>query len=157
MPPPQLACASQLVKQLYSVLICVDVNEYICCYVHYFAKVIWHYNSNSTHIWHFLPTGLGKRRRLTDAGKQTTSWCKGDRLICTNLVQINLSPLHQPLDNPGNVDVLETSASGSHLRQGDVKRKGADLLVAPLKLNVRLSKCGPRSVGRSAVRQDGGT
>jgi hypothetical protein len=27
-----------------------------------------------------------------------------------------------------------------------VKRKGADLLVAPLKLNVRLSKCGPRSV-----------
>ena len=34
------------------------------------------------------------------------------------------------------------------MRQGDVKRKGADLLVAPLKLNVRLSKCGPRSVGR---------
>ena len=34
----------------------------------------------------------------------------------------------------------------------DVKRKGTDLLVAPLKLNVRLSKCGPRSVGRSAVR-----
>jgi hypothetical protein len=32
------------------------------------------------------------------------------------------------------------------LRQGDAKRKGADLLVAPLKLNVRLSKCGPRSV-----------
>ena len=32
------------------------------------------------------------------------------------------------------------------MRQGDVKRKGADLLVAPLKLNVRLSKCGPRSV-----------
>ena len=27
-----------------------------------------------------------------------------------------------------------------------IKRKGADLLVAPLKLNVRLSKCGPRSV-----------
>ena len=44
------------------------------------------------------------------------------------------------------------TASGSHLRQGDVKRKGADLLVAPLKLNVRLSKCGPRSVDRSAVR-----
>ena len=47
----------------------------------------------------------------------------------------------------GNVDVLAMPASGSHLRQGDVKRKGADLLVAPLKLNVRLSKCGPRSVG----------
>ena len=46
----------------------------------------------------------------------------------------------------GNADVLATTASGSHLRQGDVKRKGADLLVAPLKLNVRLSKCGPRSV-----------
>ena len=42
--------------------------------------------------------------------------------------------------------VEQTPASGSHLRQGDVKRKGADLLVAPLKLNVRLSKCGPRSV-----------
>ena len=41
---------------------------------------------------------------------------------------------------------MAESASGSHLRQGDVKRKGADLLVAPLKLNVRLSKCGPRSV-----------
>ncbi|MBS6654113.1 MAG: hypothetical protein KH283_08915, partial [Collinsella sp.] len=45
----------------------------------------------------------------------------------------------------GNADVLATAASGPHLRQGDVKRKGADLLVAPLKLNVRLSKCGPRS------------
>ena len=43
--------------------------------------------------------------------------------------------------------VEHKSASGSHLRQGDVKRKGADLLVAPLKLNVRLSKCGPHSVG----------
>ena len=43
---------------------------------------------------------------------------------------------------------MAESASGPHLRQGDVKRKGADLLVAPLKLNVRLSKCGPRSVGR---------
>ena len=42
--------------------------------------------------------------------------------------------------------VEHKSASGPHLRQGDVKRKGADLLVAPLKLNVRLSKCGPRSV-----------
>ena len=42
------------------------------------------------------------------------------------------------------------------MRQGDAKRKGADLLVAPLKLNVRLSKCGPRSVARSAVRQNGG-
>ena len=41
---------------------------------------------------------------------------------------------------------MAESASGPHLRQGDVKRKGADLLVAPLKLNVRLSKCGPRSV-----------
>ena len=49
-------------------------------------------------------------------------------------------------DYSDNVDVLATQASGSHLRQGDVKRKGADLLVAPLKLNVRLSKCGPRSV-----------
>ena len=59
--------------------------------------------------------------------------------------------------NHGNADVPATTASGSHLRQGDVKRKGADLLVAPLKLNVRLSKCGPRSVNRSAVRQNGGT
>ena len=42
--------------------------------------------------------------------------------------------------------VEHKSASGPHLRQGDVKRKGADLLVAPLKLNVRLPKCGPRSV-----------
>ena len=45
--------------------------------------------------------------------------------------------------NNGSADVLATTASGPHLRQGDVKRKGADLLVAPLKLNVRLSKCGP--------------
>ena len=52
------------------------------------------------------------------------------------------------LDSRGDADVLAKSASGPHLRQGDVKRKGADLLVAPLKLNVRLSKCGPRSVGR---------
>ena len=44
------------------------------------------------------------------------------------------------------IDVLATPASGPHLRHGDAKRKGADLLVAPLKLNVRLSKCGPRSV-----------
>ncbi len=58
--------------------------------------------------------------------------------------------------NHGNADVPATTASGSHLRQGDVKRKGADLLVAPLKLNVRLSKCDPRSVNRSAVRQNGG-
>ena len=42
------------------------------------------------------------------------------------------------LNNHGNTDVMAESASGSHLRQGDVKRKGADLLVAPLKLNVRL-------------------
>ena len=77
MPPPQLACASQLVKQLYSVLICVDVNEHICCYVHYFAKVIWHYNSNSTHIWHFLTTGLGERQRPDNDSEQTESWCKG--------------------------------------------------------------------------------
>ena len=57
----------------------------------------------------------------------------------------------------GNADVLAMSASGPHLRQGDVKRKGADLLVAPLKLNVRLSKCGPRSVGWPAVQQNSGT
>ena len=48
----------------------------------------------------------------------------------------------------GDADVLAVPASGPHLRQGDVKRKGADLLVAPLKLNVRLSKCGPRSIDR---------
>ena len=58
---------------------------------------------------------------------------------------------HCASDN-GNADVLAMPASEPHLRQGDVKRKGADLLVAPLKLNVRLSKCGPRSVGWSAVR-----
>ena len=60
------------------------------------------------------------------------------------------------------------SASGPHVRQGDVKRKGADLLVTPLKLSVRLpcmraaqhqqvlrsaerrnpNACRPRSVGR---------
>ena len=62
-----------------------------------------------------------------------------------------VSPPPCASDN-GNADVLAMSASGPHLRQGDVKRKGADLLVAPLKLNVRLSKCGPRSVGRSAVQ-----
>ena len=50
------------------------------------------------------------------------------------------------LCDQSDADVLATPASGPHLRQGDVKRKGADLLVAPLKLNVRLSKCGPRSV-----------
>ncbi len=38
------------------------------------------------------------------------------------------------------------------LRQGDVKRKGADLLVAPLKLNVRLSKCGPRPLLQRCCR-----
>ena len=65
--------------------------------------------------------------------------------------------MNVPNDYSGNADVLATAASGPHLRQGDVKRKGADLLVAPLKLNVRLSKCGPRSVDRSAVRQNGGT
>ena len=32
------------------------------------------------------------------------------------------------------------------MRQGDVKRKGADLLVAPLKLNVRLPLRGVCSV-----------
>ena len=67
-------------------------------------------------------------------------------------MQSNLSPMHQLLDNYKKADALTLSASESHLRQGDVKRKGADLLVAPLKLNVRLSKCGPRSVDRSAVR-----
>ena len=53
-----------------------------------------------------------------------------------------------PSASQDNANVLAMPASGSHLRQGDVKRKGADLLVAPLKLNVRLSKCGPRSVDR---------
>ena len=54
--------------------------------------------------------------------------------------------MNVPNDYSGNTDVLATPANEPHLRQGDVKRKGADLLVAPLKLNVRLSKCGPRSV-----------
>ena len=58
-----------------------------------------------------------------------------------------MPPLNKNVPND-YIDVLETTASGSHLRQGDVKRKGADLLVAPLKLNVRLFKCDPRSVGR---------
>ena len=53
-----------------------------------------------------------------------------------------------PHPEQGNAAGRGRTASGSHLRQGDVKRKGADLLVAPLKLNVRLSKCGPRSVDR---------
>ena len=52
-----------------------------------------------------------------------------------------------PHPEQGNAAGRGRTASESHLRQGDVKRKGADLLVAPLKLNVRLSKCGPRSVG----------
>ena len=60
--------------------------------------------------------------------------------------QSNKNVPNDYIDNQRNADVMAESASGSHLRQGDVKRKGADLLVAPLKLNVRLSKCGPRSV-----------
>ena len=54
--------------------------------------------------------------------------------------------MNVPNDYSGIADVSATAANGSHLRQGDMKRKGADLLVAPLKLNVGLSKCGPRSV-----------
>ena len=40
-------------------------------------------------------------------------------------------------------------ASGLRVRQGDVKQAGADLLVAPVKLNVRLP-C-PEPVQRRAV------
>jgi hypothetical protein len=65
---------------------------------------------------------------------------------CPKLPAEKERPQVPPLASNGSADVLATTASGSHLRQGDVKRKGADLLVAPLKLNVRLSKCGPRSV-----------
>ena len=42
------------------------------------------------------------------------------------------------IDGQGNADVLVPTAKTRQSEQGDVKRKGADLLVAPLKLNVRL-------------------
>ena len=55
-------------------------------------------------------------------------------------------PQVPPLASNGSADVLATTASGPHLDNLTFNFKGADLLVAPLKLNVRLSKCGPRSV-----------
>ena len=42
-----------------------------------------------------------------------------------------------------NLDVLDVTARGALVWQGDVKQGGADLLVAPPKLNVRLPCQGP--------------
>ena len=100
------------------------------------------------------PAGMF-RDRLFSAGKSATCHDNVEAKVRTALasgpdhvaIAISYSGL-VPNDYHGNADVLATPASGSHLRQGDAKRKGADLLVAPLKLNVRLPKCGPRSVGR---------
>ena len=44
---------------------------------------------------------------------------------------------------PLNLDVLDVTARGALVWQGDVKQGGADLLVAPPKLNVRLPCQGP--------------
>ena len=41
------------------------------------------------------------------------------------------------------VQVEHMRASGLRVREGDVKQAGADLLVAPVKLNVRLPCPGP--------------
>ena len=140
-----LVCTSTLLNQLCIRLICTSVNEHIYFYVHYFVGAIWHYSSNSTHIWHFLPTGSGEHQRFGNASEQTAPWCKECPQLPAQKERPQVPPLNKNVPND-YIDVLETTASGSHLRQGDVKRKGADLLVAPLKLNVRLSKCGPRSV-----------
>ena len=42
-----------------------------------------------------------------------------------------------------DLDVLDVTARGVQVWQGDVKQGGADLLVAPQKLNVRLPCQGP--------------
>ena len=44
---------------------------------------------------------------------------------------------------PRDLDVLDVTARGVLVWQGDVKQGGADLLVAPPKLNVRLPCQGP--------------
>ena len=66
----------------------------------------------------------------------------------SGIADVSATTANGPHSEQDDAAGRERTASGSHLRQGDVKRKGADLLVAPLKLNVRLSKCGPRSVDR---------
>ena len=56
---------------------------------------------------------------------------------------------------PLNLDVLDVTARGALVWQGDVKQGGADLLVAPPKLNVRLPCQGPsqRQEGRRSVER----
>ena len=56
-----------------------------------------------------------------------------------------------------NLDVLDVTARGALVWQGDVKQGGADLLVAPPKLNVRLPCQGPsqrREDRRSVERRN---
>lgn len=56
-----------------------------------------------------------------------------------------------------NLDVLDVTARGVLVWQGDVKQGGADLLVAPPKLNVRLPCQGPsqrQEVRRSVERRN---
>ena len=56
-----------------------------------------------------------------------------------------------------NLDVLDVTARGVLVWQGDVKQGGADLLVAPPKLNVRLPCQGPsqrREDRRSVERRN---
>ena len=94
----RLICAFKLIKTSFSELLCANINEHVFYYVYYLVESICYRDSNSTHIWHFLPTGYGERQKSDNVSKQTACWCKGGRLICTNLAQSNLSPLHQTLD-----------------------------------------------------------
>ncbi|WP_373581111.1 hypothetical protein [Collinsella aerofaciens] len=57
----------------------------------------------------------------------------------------------------GNVDVLATTAKTRQSEQGALKQGGIDLLVMPPQLKGRLPLWRVCSVGRSAVRQNGGT
>ena len=44
-----------------------------CCYVYYLIPSIWHYDSNSTHIWHFFPQDLENAKKSSNASEQTAS------------------------------------------------------------------------------------
>ena len=57
----------------------------------------------------------------------------------------------------GNADVLATKAKTRQSEQGALKQGGIDLLVMPPQLKGRLPLWRVYSVGRSAVRQNGGT
>ena len=56
-----------------------------------------------------------------------------------------------------NVDVLATTTKTRQSEQGALKRGGIDLLVMPPKLKGRLPLWRVFGVGRSTVRQNGGT